>query len=263
MNAPTFALAITRTFDAPRALVFKAWTDPALLKRWSGPRGFTTPECAFEPRPGSVYTMTLRGLDGDDHRIRGVVREIDPPRRLVLTSAWLDAEGRPGPESIITVTFDEVDGRTRMTFRQEGFRSEFMRDSHDDGWSSSFDVLDEVLGPVPIHTVTTMRTIPGAAAAAFEAWTDRTRLGAWLDGMAGVSDGRLAVLEPKRRAVVSTGDGGFVEARFFATESGRTELTLTRAWRGAAPPDAERAAAGAALDRAIDRFAGRSDTAIG
>ncbi|MGH8014012.1 MAG: SRPBCC domain-containing protein, partial [Candidatus Binataceae bacterium] len=106
-------LVITRIFDAPRSLVFKAWTAPEHLVRWWGPRGFTLPSCEIDPRPGGTYLFHMRGPEGDDHWSRGFFRELVEPERLVMEGAWVDAQGKPkGPETLVTVTFEEHDGKT-------------------------------------------------------------------------------------------------------------------------------------------------------
>ncbi|MBI2771112.1 MAG: SRPBCC domain-containing protein [Burkholderiales bacterium] len=136
-------LVITRTFNAPRALVFACWTQPAHLAHWSGPEGFTTPEHEMDLRPGGRYRACLRAPDGVDHWVRGVYKEIDAPKRLVMTHAWEDESGKPGPETLITIELtQEGPGKTRMHFRQTGFTSTDSRDGHQGGWSGSFDKLD-------------------------------------------------------------------------------------------------------------------------
>ena len=87
----------------------------------------------------------MRSPYGSDHRLRGVYREIVPPERLVFTHAWIDASGTPGPETIVTVTLAERDGRTEMTFHQGIFASVAARDGHQQGWSSCFERLAELL----------------------------------------------------------------------------------------------------------------------
>ncbi len=135
-------LVITRVFKAPPELVFAAWTQPERLAHWSGPEGFTTPHHEMDLRPGGRYRACLRSPEGVDHWVRGVYREVQPPMRLVMTHAWEDEGGQPGPETLITVTFDqEAAGHTRMHFRQTGFTSKESRDGHLGGWSSSFDKL--------------------------------------------------------------------------------------------------------------------------
>ena len=136
-------LVITRTFNAPRALVFACWTQPQHLAHWSGPEGFTTPHHEMDLRPGGRYRACLRAPDGVDHWVRGVYKEIDAPKRLVMTHGWEDEGGKPGPETLITIELtEEGPGRTRMHFRQTGFTSTESRDGHQGGWSSSFDKLD-------------------------------------------------------------------------------------------------------------------------
>jgi uncharacterized protein YndB with AHSA1/START domain len=135
-------LVITRVFQAPPALVFSAWTEPEHLAHWSGPRGFTTPHHEMDLRPGGRYRACLRSPEGVDHWVQGVYREIQPPARLVMTHAWENEGGQPGPETLITVTFTEEGlGQTRMHFRQAGFTSRESREGHQGGWSSSFDRL--------------------------------------------------------------------------------------------------------------------------
>jgi uncharacterized protein YndB with AHSA1/START domain len=138
-------LTITRLFAAPRALVFAAWTKDEHLAHWSGPEGFTTTEHSMDLRVGGEFRACLRSPEGTDHRLRGVYREIVPPERLVFTHAWEDAAGGTSPETIVTITFAEEAGRTRMTFHQAGFTTVGSRDGHRDGWSSSFNRLEQYL----------------------------------------------------------------------------------------------------------------------
>ena len=142
-------LTIRRTFDAPRALVFRAWTEPQHLAQWSCPRGFTMIENRGELRVGGAFFAWMRSPQGEDHRMRGVYREIVPPERLVFTHAWLDAGGGPGPETLVTVTLRERHGRTEMTFHQGGFESVASRDGHEGGWNSCFELLAELLATLP------------------------------------------------------------------------------------------------------------------
>lgn len=142
-------LLITRDFDAPRSLVFKAWTESAHLARWFGPRGFTTTVLVNDLRPGGAYRFHMRGPDGDDHWTQGSYREIREPERLVLAGCWADAAGNPkGPETILTLSFEEHGAGTRFTLHQAGFESVTARDSHRGGWSSSIDRLAEYLAAI-------------------------------------------------------------------------------------------------------------------
>ncbi len=138
-------LVITRTLDAPRRLVFKAWTEPERLVRWWGPRGFTTPSCKMDVRPGGAWRTCMRSPEGTDHWVQGVYREIVEPERLVYTWAWEDADGKPGHETVVTVRFAEQGARTKMTLHQAVFESVKARDAHQGGWTTALDRLGEYL----------------------------------------------------------------------------------------------------------------------
>lgn len=140
-------LVIEGIFNAPRDVVWRAWTEPERMTRWLGPKGFTGDIEKMEARVGGSYRFHLRGPDGDDHWMQGVHREMVERERLVYTWAWADAKGEPTtPETVVTVTFEEhPGGRTRLTLRQEGFESVAARDDHRFGWNSALDCLAEYL----------------------------------------------------------------------------------------------------------------------
>lgn len=134
-------LLIQRTFDAPRELVFRVWTKTEHLMRWWGPKDFTT--IAFEQdfREGGTYRACIRSPEGADTWMRGVYREIEPGRRIVMTFTWEDGAWDLG-ETLVTVTFDDApDGRTAFSFHQAPFASVETRDSHMGGWSELTDKL--------------------------------------------------------------------------------------------------------------------------
>ena len=132
-------LSITRVFDAPRDLVFKAWTEPDRAAQWWGPQGFTTISCEMDVRPGGAYRRCMRSPEGTVHCTRGVYREVVEPERLVFTYAWEDAEGKLGHEMLVTVTFAEHGGKTKLTLHQAGFASVEARDGHKGGWTSCLE----------------------------------------------------------------------------------------------------------------------------
>jgi uncharacterized protein YndB with AHSA1/START domain len=136
-------LVMTRVFDAPRNLVFKAWTEPDRIKQWWGPRGFTTLSCEMDQRPGGAWRVRSRSPEGKEYTSQGVFRELVEPERLVFTYAWVDAKGKPGHETLVTVTFAEQSGKTVLTFHQGVFASITSRDAHEEGWSSAFELLTE------------------------------------------------------------------------------------------------------------------------
>ncbi len=138
-------LAITRSFDEPRAEVFRAWTDPARLVRWWGPRGYRIPSVKMDPREGGAWRVCMRSPEGTDHWVQGVFREVSEPERLAFTWAWEDSEGKPGHETVIKVDFTERAGRTRMVVQQGKFESQNAREQHEAGWNSCLDKLEEHL----------------------------------------------------------------------------------------------------------------------
>ena len=129
---------ISRIFAAPRALVFRMWTEKHLMDHWSCPTGFTMPDSGAEIRTGGQWHATMRSADGKDLKLAGTYREIVPDERLVFTHAWLDDNGTPGPETLVTVSFTDEGPWTRMDFRQAGFMSATSRDGHAEGWAECF-----------------------------------------------------------------------------------------------------------------------------
>ncbi|MBA3276626.1 MAG: SRPBCC domain-containing protein [Chloroflexia bacterium] len=109
-------VTITRTFDAPRELVFAVWTDPKHMARWFGPRDFTNPVCELDVRPGGAILIHMRGPDGGIYPMKGAFQEVVPPERLVFTAAAFASEdGAFLLEDTTTVTFTEFDGKTELT----------------------------------------------------------------------------------------------------------------------------------------------------
>jgi uncharacterized protein YndB with AHSA1/START domain len=138
-------LVITRIFDAPRPLVFQAWTEPDRVARWWGPQGFTTLYCDMDVRPGGAFRVCMRSPEGAEHWKQGVYREVVEPERLVFTFAWEDAEGRPGHETVVTVTFAELAGKTKLTLHQGVFETVAASDEHQRGWTSTLQRFAEYL----------------------------------------------------------------------------------------------------------------------
>ena len=143
-------LLITRVFNAPRELVFKAWTDPAHVAQWWGPKGFTNPLCKWEAKAGSKIRVNMRSPDGKVYPMGGVFREIVPPERLVfITTAYFDDENKPILENLNTVTFEEHEGKTTLTLRVVVLKAtpeaEGPLSGMKEGWSQSLDKLSEYL----------------------------------------------------------------------------------------------------------------------
>jgi uncharacterized protein YndB with AHSA1/START domain len=108
-------IVVSRVFDAPRELVFEAWTDPEQVIRWWGPHGFTTTIHEMDVRPGGVWRFTMYGPDGSDYGNRVEFVEVMAPERLVYDHG---PEGQGDVKEFrVTVTFDENDSKTRVTLR--------------------------------------------------------------------------------------------------------------------------------------------------
>ena len=116
-NASKYDLNLTRILDAPRALVFKAWTDPKQVQQWWGPACFTNPVCEIDPRPGGAMRIHMRGPDGTIYPMTGRYIELVEPERIVFTSGPTDADGKPLFEVLATVTFADRDGKTELTLQ--------------------------------------------------------------------------------------------------------------------------------------------------
>ncbi|MBV8131047.1 MAG: SRPBCC domain-containing protein [Alphaproteobacteria bacterium] len=132
-------LVITRIFEAPRRLVFKMWTKPEHLVHWWGPRGFVTISSRMDVRPGGAWFRRLRAPDGSEHCKHGVYREVVAPERLVFTYVTDDPEGNLAPGTLVTVSFADLGGRTRVTLHQAAFQSVAARDDHRRGWTSALE----------------------------------------------------------------------------------------------------------------------------
>jgi uncharacterized protein YndB with AHSA1/START domain len=156
MNAPTrFAereVTISRVFDAPRALVFKVWTDPKHLAQWWGPQGFTNPVCEFDARVGGELRVHMRGPDGSIYPMKGVIREFVPPTRLVFTSIAVDAAGNHLLEGLTTVLFDEENGKTKLTVHATAAAVAQMAKAYlqgmEMGWTQSIDKLQAYIAGI-------------------------------------------------------------------------------------------------------------------
>jgi uncharacterized protein YndB with AHSA1/START domain len=117
-------VVVTRTFNAPRSLVFKMWTDPKHLAQWWGPHQFTNPVCEVDLRPGGKLHIVMRGPKGtpydSDFPMSGTFEDIVPPERLVFRSIAQDGQGNAAIDCLTTVTFAEHDGKTTLTVSERG-----------------------------------------------------------------------------------------------------------------------------------------------
>jgi uncharacterized protein YndB with AHSA1/START domain len=139
------ALTITRLLDATPERVWKAWTDPDEVSRWMGPGNWTGKFSVIGLHPGAEYRMEMRHTDGDVAIAVGRLREVVPSARLVYSWAWLGEDGKPGHETLVTLTLCAVGAKTELTLRHEGFEDREARDNHYEGWDGALDKLVEFL----------------------------------------------------------------------------------------------------------------------
>lgn len=142
-------VTITRVFAAPRALVFKAWTDPQHLAQWWGPHGFTNPVCEFDARVGGALRIHMRGPDGTVYPMHGVIRELVALERLVFRAVATDTAGKHLLEQLTTVTFVEHNGKTTMTMHSRAAAVAEAGVGHlqgmEAGWTQTIDRLEGLL----------------------------------------------------------------------------------------------------------------------
>lgn len=155
-------LVITRLIGAPPEVVFSAWTDPAKLIQWFGPGHFTIPVCELDVRPGGLYRIHMWSPEGVVYPLKGTYQTVVEPVRIVFTQNWEEhpaqwkddvrkhAGGLPvGNEAVVTVTFEEHDGKTKLTLHMR-FESVTDRDALQkvrvvEGWTQSLKRLDAML----------------------------------------------------------------------------------------------------------------------
>jgi uncharacterized protein YndB with AHSA1/START domain len=173
-----------RDFDAPRALVFQAWTDPQHVAAWWGPHGFTNPRCDWDARPGGAIHVDMKGPDGTVYPMNGRFLEIVEPRRLVFTSAALDAAGKPLFEVHNTVTFAEQGGRTTVTIEARVDNVTSGADAYlkgmSEGWAQSLDRLaGHVASTASDREIVATRVFDAPRELVFKAWSDPQHLAQW------------------------------------------------------------------------------------
>mgnify|MGYP000964903127 CR=1 FL=1 len=143
-------IVMTRVFDAPRQLVFDAFSKPELLKRWFGPRGWSLVVCEVDLRVGGAWRFVMQGPDGTRMGMRGVYREIEPPGRTVHTESFDDFAD--AGESVVTSVLTEQDGQTTLTatvlYPSKEVRDAVAASGMEHGAAESYDKLAEVLTEV-------------------------------------------------------------------------------------------------------------------
>ena len=145
LKSQAITLEIIREFDAPVEKVYNAFVDPAVFASWMGPEGVSVGSCALDVREGGAWACQMKTPDGSDPFVSGVYKEIVPNARLAFTWAWRQEDGSRGNETLVSLTFEEKDGKTAFRLFQTGFAETEFRDHHNQGWTSSFDCLEKAL----------------------------------------------------------------------------------------------------------------------
>tara|TARA_R100001039_G_C1809610_1_gene82362 strand:- start:400 stop:861 length:462 start_codon:yes stop_codon:yes gene_type:complete len=143
LETPRTALLLTRDLAAPRALVFKAWTQPEHIVRWWGCAETGDVKFTNDLRVGGEFSAVMKLSNGQTHRIFGVYCKIEAPERLVFTWSWDNGEGFKGGETLVTVTLEETATGTKLTLRHESFASEDDCQAHGEGWGASLERLGD------------------------------------------------------------------------------------------------------------------------
>jgi uncharacterized protein YndB with AHSA1/START domain len=136
-------LRIERTYDAPAAAVFDAWTSEEVLRRWfHAERDWTTSEASVDLRVGGAVRVVMHDpVKGEDHGGGGHYTEVDPPSRLAFTWTWDETDR----ETLIEIDFAEEEGGTTVRFTHSNIRDEASRIDHEGGWARCFDNLERAL----------------------------------------------------------------------------------------------------------------------
>ncbi|HMI08551.1 MAG TPA: SRPBCC domain-containing protein [Flavobacterium sp.] len=156
INEKKKTISINRTFNLPLTTVWKAWTEPESLKKWFSPEGYTTPSSTVDFTIGGKYLNSMKSPDGKETWSTGTYKEIIPFKKIVYSDSFADPEGNIVPASyykmpgewdlqlIVTVEFEEIDGKTNMKLQHADLPVE-MADDCIKGWNSCFDKLEKNL----------------------------------------------------------------------------------------------------------------------
>jgi len=176
-------LVLTRVFDAPLELVWKAWTDPKMLAIWWGPKGFTNPRCEVDVQPEGGIRIDMRGPDGTVYPMAGEYTEVVEPERLAFTSGALDKDGKLLFEFLNTITFAEKEGRTTLTLHSKLLSTtpgteRYLR-GHKAGWTLSLERLDQLVANTTDREIIVSRVVDAPRELVWEAWTNPKHLAQW------------------------------------------------------------------------------------
>jgi len=140
-------LRLERILVAPRAVVYGALTDPEVLGKWWGPRGFTAPSVELDPQVGGGYRIAMQPPDGELFHLSGEFREVEPLARLAYTFRW-DPPHPDDRETVVILSLEDRGEETEVRLTQGEFATEERYALHKAGWTESFERLEQVLGEV-------------------------------------------------------------------------------------------------------------------
>jgi uncharacterized protein YndB with AHSA1/START domain len=176
-------IVLSRVFAAPRDLVFRAWTEPAQLAQWWGPRGFTNPICEWEARPGGKIYDVMRAPDGTDYPMGGRVIEVVAPERLVFTTGALDEHGELLFEFSHSLTLTEAGGKTTLTLRSRVTMTKPGAEKYiggfEAGMTQSWERLAEFVAPAADREIVITRVLHAPRELVWQAWTDPQHVAHW------------------------------------------------------------------------------------
>ncbi|TGN20032.1 SRPBCC domain-containing protein [Leptospira idonii] len=157
-ETPDRELVLSRVFDAPKVLLWKVWTDPKHVQSWFGPKGFTNPVCEIDFKVGGSYKYVMRSPEGIDYPVQGKFLEIVEHQKIVSTdiveehpTEWFETlneyigntEEEKSPDSVVTVLFEEIQNRTKLTIRtvfaSNQVRDAMMKMGMREGWTESLE----------------------------------------------------------------------------------------------------------------------------
>ena len=191
-KAPTREVAITRVFDAPRELVFKAWTDAGHMAQWWGPKMFTNPVCEVDARPGGTIYIVMRAPDGVEYPMRGVFLEVVEPERIVFTAVAQDKDGNALLEAHTVVSFAQQGSETKLTVHQRAVGlaplAPQMLAGMEAGWTQSLERLADLISTngtrkeatlVGDREIAATRVFDAPRELVWKVWTEPEHIGQW------------------------------------------------------------------------------------
>jgi uncharacterized protein YndB with AHSA1/START domain len=138
------SLKIVRTFDASPEVVYRAWTDPKVIKKWFAPTDLTTPIAEVDLKVGGSYRIGMKSPDGELYVATGIYREIIPNEKLQFTWQWETSPSDPS-DTLVTVEFKKSGKHTRLVFTHENFATEELVKEHREGWEGALSKLSKII----------------------------------------------------------------------------------------------------------------------